>query len=265
VRYPPEALYVDGDPVRLAQVVSNLLNNACKFTPPGGRIELATRAEGAQALICVSDNGVGIAPERLHEVIDMFVQLDATHSTAAGGLGLGLTLARSIVERHGGTIEARSEGPGRGAEFVVRLPRAEPPAEPQAEAAPAPEAQARRRVLVVDDNVDAAQTLAEYLRMEGHRVESALDGEAALRIAEVLHPEVAFIDLNMPRMDGAEVARRLRLTPWGREARLVAITGMGQQADISRTREAGFDEHITKPADLAHVSRLAAASYHPQP
>jgi CheY-like chemotaxis protein len=117
-------------------------------------------------------------------------------------------------------------------------------------------------VLVVDDNVDAAQTLAQYLRMDGHRVESALDGEGALRIAEVLHPEVAFIDLNMPRMDGTEVARRMRRTPWGREAALIAITGMGQQADIARTREAGFDEHITKPADLELVSRLAAAAHH---
>ena len=121
----------------------------------------------------------------------------------------------------------------------------------------------RRRVLVVDDNVDAAQTLAQYLRMDGHRVESAVDGEGALRVAEVLHPEVAFIDLNMPGMDGAEVAKRLRLTPWGRDATLIALTGMGQQSDIARTREAGFDEHITKPAELTLVSRLAAAAYHP--
>jgi signal transduction histidine kinase/CheY-like chemotaxis protein len=260
VNYPAEPLYVEGDLVRLAQVVSNLLNNAAKFTPPTGRIELSAHAEDERVVVRVADSGIGIAPERLPEVFDMFVQLEPG-SIGAGGLGLGLTLARAIVRRHGGDIVARSAGRGQGAEFIVRLPLAaappvvveEEPSVPSAQPAPP-----RRRVLVVDDNVDAAQTLASYLRMEGHRVESALDGEAALRIAEVLHPDIAFIDLNMPRMDGAEVARRLRVTPWGRGARLVALTGLGQPSDIERTREAGFDEHITKPADLGYVSRLAA-------
>ena len=256
VRYPPEPLYVEGDMVRLAQVVANLLNNAAKFTPPNGRIELSVRAEDERVAVSVADNGIGIAPERLQEVFDAFVQLDSS-KPSAGGLGLGLTLARSIVRRHGGDLEARSAGLGQGAEFIMRLPIASAPA-PVESASPAEEPPApRRRVLVVDDNVDAAQTLAAYLRLLGHRVESAVDGEAALRIAEVLHPDVAFIDLNMPRMDGAEVARRLRVTPWGRCARLVALTGMGQQSDLERTREAGFDEHLTKPADLERVSRLA--------
>ncbi len=260
VRYPPRPLYVEGDPVRLAQVVSNLLNNAAKFTPAKGHIELSAREENGNALLSVADDGIGIAPENLKEVFDMFVQLDTANVTAAGGLGLGLTLARSIVERHRGSIEARSPGRGRGSQFIVRLPLAPAPM-PEAKPAEAPkEPASRRRVLVVDDNVDAAQTLAQYLRMDGHRVESALDGEAALRIAEVLHPDVAFIDLNMPRMDGVEVAKRLRVTSWGRSARLVALTGMGQQSDIARTREAGFDEHITKPADLKRVSRLAAGA-----
>jgi CheY-like chemotaxis protein/two-component sensor histidine kinase len=257
VRYPPAPLYVEGDPVRLAQVVSNLLNNAAKFTPPKGHLELSAREEDGRGVISVADNGMGIAPQHLKEVFDMFVQLDPSNVTAAGGLGLGLTLARSIVERHRGSIEARSPGPGRGSQFIVRLPLAAAP-RVEKSSPPMPETSVRRRVLVVDDNVDAAQTLAQYLRMDGHRVESALDGEAALRIAEVLHPDVAFIDLNMPRMDGVEVAKRLRITSWGRSARLVALTGMGQQADIARTREAGFDEHITKPADLKRVSRLAA-------
>jgi signal transduction histidine kinase len=261
VRLPPEPLWVDADPVRLVQVVSNLLNNAAKFTPPTGRIELSARAEDGQVAIRVADNGIGIAPERLAEVFDMFVQLDASHA-GGGGLGLGLTLARSIVERHGGTIAARSAGTGKGAEFIVRLPLAAAPATAPGEApAASPQAPAapRRRVLVVDDNVDAAQTLAHFLRLEGHRVESAVDGEGALRIAERLQPDIAFIDLNMPGMDGAEVARRLRLTPWGRAARLVALTGMGQKGDIARTREAGFDEHVIKPADLGRVSRMVAA------
>jgi signal transduction histidine kinase/ActR/RegA family two-component response regulator len=258
VREPTEALYVEGDPVRLAQVISNLLNNAAKFTPPKGRIEVSAREEEGRVVLSVADNGIGIPAEHLNEVFDMFVQLDASNVTPTGGLGLGLTLARSIVERHRGSIEARSPGPGKGAQFIVRLPRAAPP-QPETGPEGASDAPpARRRVLVVDDNVDAAQTLAQYLRMDGHRVESALDGEAALRIAEVLHPDVAFIDLNMPRMDGVEVAKRLRVTSWGRSARLVALTGMGQQSDIARTREAGFDEHITKPADLRRVSRLAA-------
>jgi CheY-like chemotaxis protein len=258
VRQAPQPLYVKGDGVRLAQVVSNLLNNAAKFTPPNGRIQISSGAENGRAVIRVADNGIGIEPARLDEVFEAFVQLDSS-KPAAGGLGLGLTLARAIVRRHGGDIEARSAGLGKGAEFVVRLPVAGPPQEakePESEKAAA----ARRRVLVVDDNVDAAQTLAAYLRHLGHRVESALDGEAALRIAEVLHPDVAFIDLNMPRMDGVEVARRLRVTPWGRGARLVALTGMGQQADVQRTRDAGFDEHLTKPADLERVSRLAAGA-----
>ena len=260
VRYSREPLYVEGDLVRLAQVVSNLLNNAAKFTPPGGRIELSAQAKDGTLLVRVADNGIGIAPDRLPEVFDMFVQLEPG-GAAAGGLGLGLTLARAIVRRHGGDIEARSAGLRKGAEFIVRLPLvpAPPPMEMEGSSpsAHAP-ASARKRVLVVDDNVDAAQSLAAYLRLEGHRVESALDGEAALRIAEVLRPDVAFIDLNMPRMDGAEVARRLRLTPWGRTARLVALTGMGLPGDITRTREAGFDQHLTKPAELKQVSRIAA-------
>ena len=260
VRYAPERLYVEGDLVRLAQVVSNLLNNAAKFTPPKGRIELSAHAEDKTLFVRVADNGVGIAPERLREVFDMFVQVEPG-AAAAGGLGLGLTLARAIVRRHGGDIEVRSPGRGKGAEVIVRLPLAAAPAAVEVEAtAPPlePAAPERKRVLVVDDNVDAAQTLAACLRMDGHRVESALDGEAALRIAEVLRPDVAFIDLNMPRMDGAEVARRLRVTPWGRSAHLIALTGMGQPDDLTRTREAGFDEHITKPADLKHILRLAA-------
>jgi signal transduction histidine kinase len=259
VHFPESALFVEGDLMRLSQVVSNLLNNAAKFTPSGGRIELSARAEEGKAVLRVADNGIGVARERLPEIFDMFVQVSP--GGTSGGLGLGLTLARAIVRRHGGEILARSPGLGKGTEFLVVLPLAaalavEAPREPEA----AVEAPSRRRVLVVDDNVDAAQTLATYLRLEGHRVESALDGEAALRIAEVLRPDVAFIDLNMPRMDGVEVARRLRVTAWGRGAHLVALTGMGQPADVARTQQAGFDEHITKPADLQRVSQIAAGA-----
>ena len=209
----------------------------------------------------VRDTGMGIEPETLPRMFEMFSRGLRDGGQAQGGLGIGLALSRRLAEMHGGTLDGRSEGTGKGSEFTVTLP-----ALASAQKAPAnprrPGAEPRgdvRRVLVVDDNVDAAQTLAEYLRLEGHRVESALDGESALRIAEMLHPEVAFIDLNMPGMDGIEVARRLRKTPWGRQARLVALTGMGQLTDVARTRAAGFDEHLTKPAELSRVSRLAAA------
>jgi signal transduction histidine kinase/ActR/RegA family two-component response regulator len=257
VRYAAQPLHVHGDAVRLAQAISNLLNNAAKFTPRGGRIELSMRAEGENAVVSVADNGIGLAPENLARVFDMFFQIDSSQS--AGGLGLGLTLARSIVERHGGRVEARSAGVGKGTEFLVSLPLV-------AAAAPAADdvgaavhrLRAGRRVLVVDDNVDAAGSLAELLRLEGHQVETALDGAAALRIAETQRPEVAFIDLNMHGMDGIELAKRLRSAPWGRDATLVAVTGMGQQTDIARTREAGFDEHLTKPADPRRVMQLSA-------
>ncbi len=257
VRYAGQPLYVDGDPVRLAQVVANLLNNAAKFTPPGGRIELSMRADGGSAILSVADSGVGLAREHLREVFDMFVQLEGSRQTAAGGLGLGLTLVRSLVAYHGGQVEARSAGPGKGAEFIVTLPLAATPAAPARNPEPL-RTDTRRRILVVDDNEDAAQTLADLLRLDGHAVEAACDGPGALRAAERLRPDVAFIDLNMPEMDGYELAKRLRATPWGANATLVALTGMGQKADVAQTRAAGFDEHLTKPADPARVALIAA-------
>jgi signal transduction histidine kinase/CheY-like chemotaxis protein len=260
VRYSPQPLHVHGDAVRLAQALSNLLNNAAKYTPAGGHIELSLRAEGAEAVVGVADDGIGLAPEHLARVFDMFYQVDGGGSAAAGGLGLGLTLARSIVDQHGGRIEARSAGPAQGSEFVIRLPLADAAAPAAEHAAPGVRAIAGRRVLVVDDNADAARTLAELLRLDGHRVEIAGDGADALRIAEAQRPELVFLDLNMPGMDGFDLALRLRATPWGQDARLVALTGMGQQADIARTRGAGFDEHLTKPADPARVTELAAGT-----
>jgi signal transduction histidine kinase/CheY-like chemotaxis protein len=256
VRYAGQPLYVEADAIRLAQVLGNLLNNAAKFTATGGRIELAMRAEEACAVVSVADTGVGLAPGELEKIFDMFVQVGARHT--AGGLGLGLTLARSIVERHGGRVEARSDGPGRGAEFIVRLPLAAAGAAAAAPAVPLPANGVRRRVLVVDDNADAAETIASLLRLEGHRVETALDGAVALHVAESLQPDIAFIDLNMPVMDGYELARRLRTLPCGRDARLVALTGMGKASDMERTRAVGFDVHLTKPADPAQVTQLAA-------
>lgn len=249
------ALYVQGDAVRLGQVLSNLLNNAAKFTPTGGRIQISTRADAGYAVISVVDHGIGLAPEHLESVFDMFAQLQP-HS-AGGGLGLGLTLARSIVRLHDGEIFARSAGVGRGAEFIVRLPLAAAPA------AEVPAAHSRdtrvpapRRVLVVDDNADAAHTLGELLRLQGHRVVVTTNGEDALRVAHESPPEIAFIDLNMPGADGFEVGRRLK----ERGVRIIALTGMGQRADIARTREAGFHAHLTKPADPRALAELMAES-----
>jgi CheY-like chemotaxis protein len=217
------------------------------------------RAESGTAVLTVADTGIGIPPDRLGEVFEMFVQLDAGREISPGGLGLGLTLVRSLVAQHGGTIEARSAGSGKGAEFIVKLPLAA-----QALVAPAVEAPARtpsatgRRILVADDNIDAADTLAELLSLHGHLVEAVHGGEAALRTAEKLKPDIVFVDLNMPQIDGYEVARRIRVTSWGRRAKLVALTGMGQKSDLEATRAAGFDEHLTKPPDLERLLRIAA-------
>jgi signal transduction histidine kinase/ActR/RegA family two-component response regulator len=259
VRYASEPLYVEGDAVRLSQVVSNLLNNAAKFTPPGGRIEIALRADSGAATISVKDNGIGFAPGEDQRIFDMFVQLDASRTQATGGLGLGLTLVRSLVAMHGGSVEARSAGPGSGAEFIVRLPLAAAAA-PSAIAAVRPARSARGRgVLIVDDNADAADSLAQILRLEGFEVRACYDGAEALRSAREFRPDVAFIDLNMPGMSGTELAARLRSESWAGAITLVALTGMGQKSDLEATRAAGFDAHLTKPADSDDVVRLASA------
>ena len=249
------SLHVHGDGVRLSQVLSNLLHNAAKFTPAPGRIELTVRADGAYAVITVADSGIGLASEHLESVFEMFSQVRAG---AVDGLGIGLTLARSLVERHGGELRAKSRGVGEGAQFIVRLPLAPlPTGEAQHTPVP-PAASVPRNVLIVDDNADAAFALGELLRLQGHHVDVATDGETGLRAARGRVPDVALIDLNMPGMDGIELARRLRVEPGGARIRLVALTGMGQQADLARTRAAGFHAHLTKPADANALARLLA-------
>jgi signal transduction histidine kinase/CheY-like chemotaxis protein len=249
VRYAPSTLHVDGDPVRLAQVVANLLNNAAKFTPSKGRIEISTRAKAGFATIRVRDNGIGIAPADLGSIFELFVQLDSSKVQAAAGLGLGLALARSLIDLHGGEITARSAGCGKGTEFRIRLPLAAAPQRFSEETNIPRPAHAARRVLVVDDNVDAATSLGTLLERRGHSVRTCFDGSTAFDTATRSPPEVAFIDLNMPHPDGAELARMIRMEPWGNSVKLIALTGMGQPADVERTRTAGFDEHLTKPAD----------------
>ncbi|HET7499237.1 MAG TPA: ATP-binding protein [Candidatus Eisenbacteria bacterium] len=259
VSLPGEPLYVNGDLTRIAQVVSNLLTNAAKYTPPSGRIEVGAEREGDQAVLRVKDNGVGIPREMLGRIFEMFAQVDSSLERTAGGLGIGLTLARTLVELHGGSIEARSDGAGRGSEFLVRLPLAttEPPPLPPPAATEGPGARdARARILVVDDNVDAADSLGRLLALDGYDVRIANGGMEALREAETFRPQVILLDIGLPMMNGYDVARRLRKEPWGAEIRLVALTGWGQDEDRRRSKEAGFDEHVVKPIDPASLRVL---------
>jgi signal transduction histidine kinase len=259
VDWPPEALPVVADPARLEQVVTNLLTNAGKYTPPSGRVRLAVGREGADVVIRVSDNGIGIRPEVMPRLFEWFMQSDRVPGRVSEGLGLGLALVKLLVELHGGTVSAASAGPGLGSEFTIRLPLApaEPPSRP-ASAADVPARPAARplRVLVCDDNEDAAESLATLLELQGHEVCVCHDGPAALSAAPVFAPDAVVLDIGLPNgMDGYEVARRLRSEGLV-SAFLVALTGYGQEDDRRRSREAGFDRHLTKPADPAEVAKL---------
>jgi signal transduction histidine kinase/CheY-like chemotaxis protein len=260
VNVPPGPLRVLADATRVEQVLANLLNNAAKYTEEGGHISLTAAAEGEEAVIRVRDNGIGIAPDMLPRVFDLFMQAHSTLDRALGGLGIGLTLVRRLVELHGGTIEAHSEGPGKGSEFVVRLPLLERPGPGPAPepAAPAAARASPQRVLVVDDNRDAAESLALMLRLDGHEVRVAHDGPAALEAAHAFGPEVVLLDIGLPRMSGHEVAARLLQQPHGGRRLLVAMTGYGQDEDRRRSRDAGFDHHLVKPVDPQTLRDLLA-------
>ncbi|MEO7743340.1 MAG: ATP-binding protein [Usitatibacter sp.] len=252
-----EAIGVDADPVRLGQVFANLINNSAKYTPAGGRIEVNVSTDEGMARIFVKDNGEGIPAEMLDKVFDMFTQVDAG-SRAQGGLGIGLTLARTLVHLHGGTIEARSPGRGRGCDFLVRLPRARGATAPIPAPAPAVryENEKLRRVLVVDDNYDAADSLGMLLQFLGAEAMTVHDGRAALDAARAFQPAVMLLDLGMPGMSGLELARRVREDPALRNTTLVALTGWGQREDRRRSEEAGFDYHLVKPADLPTLQSI---------
>jgi PAS domain S-box-containing protein len=250
-----EPFWVEGDRVRLAQVVSNLLNNAARYTPPGGRITLEVAAAEHEARIAVEDNGIGIESSQLERVFEPFAQVDRGEVAGAGGIGIGLALAKALVELHGGRISAHSAGSGRGSRFVVGLPRIAVP-KPRTVARAAQRDKRQRRLLVVDDNVDAATSQADLLRLLGHEVEVAYSGEDALEKAKAFSPEIVLLDLGMPGMDGFEVARRLRAAPGDKPIKLVAQTGWGQEEDRRRTREAGFDAHLAKPVDMASLQQL---------
>jgi len=264
VSLPTEPLTVEADPVRLAQAIGNLLHNAAKYTEPGGRIALIAEREGEQAVVHVRDSGIGIGAEMLPKIFDLFVQADRALNRAQGGMGIGLTLVRTLVQLHGGSVKVKSDGPGKGSEFVIRLPTAVRAAREATcgESAPGmpPPRLPRRRVLVVDDNVDAAESLAVVLRLAGQEVRVVHDGAAALEAAHADRPDVIFLDIGMPGMDGYEVARRLRDDPVLRGAVLVALTGWGQPEDRRRSREAGFDHHIVKPVDPDVMQTLLATA-----
>jgi PAS domain S-box-containing protein len=259
VSLPREPLRVKADATRLAQVVSNLLNNAAKYTEEGGHIHVILEAKPREAVVRVRDDGIGIPTELLSQVFDLFTQGDRSLARSEGGLGIGLTLVKSLVEMHDGIVEAHSEGPGKGSEFVVRLPRLETESVPAvARWAPRFPPSPGRRVLVVDDNVDAAESLAMVLRAWGHEVETAYDGSVALKKAEQFRPQIVLLDIGLPRIDGYEVACRLREQAATRDAVLVALTGYGQDEDRRRAEDAGFDHHLTKPADLRILQSMLA-------
>ena len=258
VTIPPEPLVLDADPVRLAQVFANLLNNAAKYTPDGGEIAVEVSVAAGMASVCVRDNGEGIPPAMLGRVFNMFTQVN-TGSRAQGGLGIGLTLARTLVQLHGGSIEAFSDGPGKGCQFLVRLPLApDMPETKGPEEIPAHDGSAPvlKRVLVVDDNHDAADSLGMLLEFLGAQTMVVHDGPAALAAIASFKPSVVLLDLGMPGMSGIEVARRMREDPALAATKLVALTGWGQREDRRRTHEAGFDYHLVKPADVGTLQSI---------
>jgi PAS domain S-box-containing protein len=264
VTFAAEPLWVMADVTRMAQVLSNLLNNAAKYTQPGGNLHLAVERDGGEAVIRVRDDGIGIPPEMLSRIFEMFTQVDTSLERSQGGLGIGLTIAQRLVEMHGGVLEATSGGSDRGSELTVRLPlpaeSAAAPAGEEEDGEPAASSRARSalRVLVVDDNSDSAESLAIWLELVGHDVRTAYDGQQALAVARELRPDVIFLDIGMPGMSGYEVARRLREQPETRDVLLLAMTGWGQEEDRRRSREAGFDEHLVKPLDPKRLEERLA-------
>ncbi|HKB37115.1 MAG TPA: PAS domain S-box protein, partial [Gemmataceae bacterium] len=258
VSLPPEPLRLEGDPVRLAQVLANLLHNAAKFSERAGRVWLTAERQGAEAVVRVRDEGAGIRADLLPHVFDLFVQGDRSLERTRGGMGIGLTVVRKLLEMHGGTVTASSEGPGRGSEFVVRLPGLqEAPRGGPTGAGPEPApVRVSRRVLVVDDNVDAAESLAMLVRLWGHQVWMTHTGPEALTAAVEYRPEVLLLDIGLPGMNGYQIARELRQQPEFVRALIIAVTGYGQEDDLRRSAEAGFDHHLTKPVDPEQLQTL---------
>ena len=247
---PDKPIYLNADQARLAQVFGNLLNNSCKYTKPGGTVSLSAKREGDEVVVTVKDNGAGIPHDKLNSIFDMFMQVDRTSERSQGGLGIGLTLVKRLTEMHGGSIEARSAGEGRGSEFIVRLPVLPRPAikgghGPEMES----DLQPQRRILIVDDNRDSAESLAMLMEITGNKTYMAHDGVEAVEAVEKYRPEVVLLDIGLPGLDGYEVCRRVRAEPWGKDIFVIALTGWGQEDDRRRSEEAGFNGHLVKPVD----------------
>jgi PAS domain S-box-containing protein len=261
LRVPSAPIYIDGDLVRLAQVISNLLNNATKYTERGGRIWLTATRKENEAVIKVRDTGIGIPAETLPHIFEMFAQADRTVNGSAGGLGIGLTLVKRLVEMHGGIIQVRSDGPGQGSEFIVRVPvvsahLSQPEIRTKGKQKSRTEPTKPIRILVVDDNEDSADSLGLLLRLLGNEVRIAHDGLAAVDLANEFEPRVVLLDIGLPTLNGFEAAKRIRQQPWGKQAVMIAVTGWGEPVDRQRSKKAGFDHHLVKPVDPDVLTRL---------
>jgi two-component system, sensor histidine kinase len=251
-----EPVWINADAVRLEQVLTNIMANAVKYTPPGSWIRVALRVDDGDAVLTVEDTGFGISPKLLPFIFDLYVQADRTIDRAQGGLGIGLPLVRRLVELHGGTIVASSDGEGRGSRFTVRLRQIQP-AEQSSGSAFLHDRRARpRRVLLIEDKGDAREMLRMMLELAGHVVYDAADGIRGLELLNTVHPDVGIIDISLPRMDGYQVAKRIREEPHGRGMLLLALTGYGSPGDSQRSSEHGFDHHLVKPIDPDHLARL---------
>jgi len=262
VTVPPERLYLNADPTRIAQALSNLLNNAAKYTEWGGRVWLTAERQGSDVVLGVRDTGIGIVAEMLPRIFDMFAQADRSLDRAQGGLGIGLTLVKRLVEMHGGSVQAQSEGPGKGSEFTIRLPLVVDTAATPLPAAPESGTAtpvSPLRILVVDDNRDAAATMAMLLRISGNDVRTVHDGREAVDEAREFRPDVAILDIGLPGVDGYAAARTIRREPWGAGVVLIAVTGWGQETDRERSKEAGFDHHLVKPVEPAALVSILSS------
>ena len=260
ITMPEDPVILNADPARLTQVIGNLLNNACKFSNRGGKVWLTVKPENGDVEIRVRDQGIGMTPDEIPRVFDMFTQLDTSLERSRDGLGIGLTLVRTLVELHDGSVTVHSEGRGQGSEFIVRLPRVAkgetmPPSNHDSPAPPTP----RRRILIVDDNEDGATSLSMLLNLGGHETVTANDGREALQVFEQIRPDLALLDIGLPGMSGFELARRIRDLPYGKDAVLVAVTGWGQEDDRNRSRDAGFDAHLVKPVNHQELTKLLAS------
>jgi len=259
VELPDQPVYLDADAARLSQVLGNLIHNASKFTPAGGRIEVRAERENGDVLIKVKDNGIGISEAQLSTVFEMFSQVRNPIGDAYGGLGIGLGLAKRLVEMHGGSVEASSGGEGTGSEFTVRLPIAKSHSEPRAKTFVETRAPTGRRILVVDDNVDSAESMATLLEHTGNYCRMAHAGTEAIQLAETFAPDIILLDIGLPGMDGYAVCRAIREQPWGAGIRIIAMTGWGKPEDKRRSVEAGFNAHLVKPVEIEMLYEMIEA------